>query len=120
VLRIIGILIFTSVLFAKTPYEKGKEIYMEKGCYSCHGIKADGMHNYPSLANRAKGYLAYKLQRFRDKISDNQQQEMMIPFAVGLSNDDINNLTTFFTDYKDDELEERYDDSFEVHGDGGS
>jgi cytochrome c553 len=109
-----------SSLYAKTAYEKGKELYMESGCYSCHGIKAEGMHNYPRLANRAKGYLSYKLKRFRDKLSDNQQQEMMIPFALGLSDEDIENLTTFFYEYKDEETRERYDDSYQTHGDGGS
>jgi len=93
---------------------------MEKGCFSCHGNKAEGLHKYPYLANRAKGYLTYKLNRFRDKMSDNQQQDMMIAFAVGLSDEDINYLTTFLNEYKDDNLAERYDDSFQTHGDGGS
>jgi cytochrome c553 len=113
-------LLFFSFSFAKSSYEKGKTLYMEKGCYGCHGNKAEGMHRYPYLANRAKGYLTYKLNRFRDKLSDNQQQEMMIPFAVGLSDEDIDDLTTFLYEYKDDELEEKYDDSYEVYGDGGS
>ena len=112
-------LLFSSS-YAKTPYEMGKTIYMEKGCFSCHGSKAEGMHMYPRLANRAKGFLTYKLNRFRSKLSDNQQQEMMIPFAVGLSDTDIDYLTTFFTEFVEDELKERYDDSFQTHGDGGS
>ena len=93
---------------------------MGKGCFSCHGNKAEGLHRYPSLANRAKGYLAYKLKRFRDKISDNQQQEMMIPFATSLSDAEIENLTTYMTDYVDEKNTERYDDSFNTWGDGGS
>ncbi|MDD5202844.1 MAG: c-type cytochrome, partial [Sulfurimonas sp.] len=68
---------------AQTPYEMGKNTYMQKGCYSCHGNNLEGLHRYPKLSNRAKGFLSYKLKRFRDKISDNQQQEMMIAFAVG-------------------------------------
>jgi len=75
---------------------------------------------YPRLANRSKGYLSYKLKHFRERKADNQQQEMMIDFAVGLSDEDIDNLTTFFTDYKEDDLAEKYDDSYEVYGDGGS
>lgn len=112
--------LITAFLFANTPYKKGKTLYMEKGCFSCHGNKAEGLHRYPYLANRAKGYLTYKLNRFRDKISDNQQQDMMIAFAVGLSDKDIDNLTTFLYEYKDDDLAESYDDSFQTHGDGGS
>lgn len=120
-MRFIVLILFISIfLDAKTSYELGKELYMSKGCFSCHGNKADGLHNYPSLANRAKGFLSYKLKRFRDKKADNQQQEMMIAFALDLSDSDIDNLTTFFTDYVDEELEERYDDSYQIHGDGGS
>ena len=116
---VISCLIIT-LAYAKTPYELGKRLYLQKECYSCHGHKAEGMHTYPALANRAKGYMAYKLKRFRSKLSDNQQQEMMIPFAVGLSDEDIENLTTFMYDFVDDDSGERYDDSYQVSGDGGS
>ena len=109
-----------SYIQAKTPYEKGKELYIAKACYSCHGHKLEGMHRYPRLANRAKGYLSYKLKHFRSGKADNQQQEMMISFATALSDEDIDNLTTFFRDYVDEEVSERYDDSYEVYGDGGS
>lgn len=105
---------------AQTPYQKGKEVYMSKGCYSCHGNSLEGLHKYPKLANRAKGFLSYKLKRFRDKISDNQQQEMMIAFAVGLSDEEIENLTTFMQEYVEDALSEKYNDSFTIQGDGGS
>ena len=109
-----------SFLDAQTSYQQGKMLYMQKGCFSCHGNKAEGLHRYPYLANRAKGYLTYKMKRFRDKISDNQQQDMMIAFALDLSDEEIENLTTFLHEYKDDDLGERYDDRFQTHGDGGS
>ncbi len=117
---IILIFFIFSFVDAKTPYELGKELYMGKGCFSCHGSRLEGMHMYPSLANRAKGFLTYKLKRFRDKLSDNQQQKMMIAYAVSLSDNDIENLTTFMTDFVDKKSEESYDDSFETWGDGGS
>ena len=112
-------LIFT-FSYAQTSYNIGKNIYMQKGCYSCHGTKAEGMHEYPRLANRAKGFLTYKLKRFRSKLSDNQQQEMMIPFAVGLSDIDIENLVIYLYEFKEEDLGEKYDDSYQTHGDGGS
>ena len=120
-MRFITLFIFIStLLFAKTPYELGKELYMGKGCFSCHGNKASGLHNYPALANRAKGFLTYKLERFRARESDNQQQEMMVGYAIGLSDKEIDYLTTFFAEYVDDENAESYDDAYEEHGDGGS
>lgn len=113
-------LLFFSFSHAKTAYESGKILYMQKGCYSCHGTKLEGLHKYPYLANRAKGYMIYKLKQFRSKISDNQQQEMMIPFAVDLSDDDIENLATYINEFVAQESSEKYDDSYQIHGDGGS
>ena len=114
------VLLIFSHSVAKSSYEKGKELYVAKACYACHGHKLEGIHRYPRLANRAKGYLSYKLKHFRQRKADTQQQEMMIDFALTLSDEDIDNLTTFFTDYKEDSLQEKYDDSYEVYGDGGS
>ena len=107
-------------LDADVTYENGKKLYKQKGCSGCHGVKLEGMHLYPYLANRAKGFLTYKLKRFRAQEADNQQQEMMIPFAKNLSDKDINALTTYMNQYIDDSVSERYDDSYYREGDGGS
>jgi len=117
------ILIFLFILLfleAKTPYEKGQELYLAKVCYSCHGHKLEGMNNFPRLANRAKGYMAYKLKRFRSKKADSQAQEMMITYSVDLSDEDIENLTSYMYEFVDVESSESYDYSVENHGDGGS
>lgn len=111
--------LFTSLFGFSENYKAGKALYFEKGCNGCHGTKAEGMNTYPALANRAKGFMAYKLRRFRDEISDKQIQEMMIPFAMGLSDLEIEQLTTFLNEYVD-EQKERYDIEFTTEGDGGS
>lgn len=113
-------LLFSLSKATKTSYELGKELYVAKACYSCHGHKAEGMNTFPALANRAKGYMVYKLRRFRSKKADTQAQEMMITYSVGLSDEDIDHLATFMQDYVDEESTERYDDSYETYGDGGS
>lgn len=105
---------------ADTIYEKGKKLYKQKGCGGCHGTRLEGMHLYPYLANRAKGFLTYKLKRFRSREADNQQQEMMIPFAMNLSDEEIDYLTTYMNEYVDESSNGRYDDSFYQEGDGGS
>ncbi len=117
---IIGILLLFLSLEAETSYEKGKALYIAKACYSCHGHKLEGMNTFPYLANRAKGYMKYKLKRFRSKQADTQAQEMMITYSVDLSDEDIDDLTTYMQDFVEDEAAERYDTSFETHGDGGS
>lgn len=108
------------ILDADSLYEKGEKIYKQKGCGSCHGVRLEGMHRYPYLANRAKGFLIYKLKRFRSRKADNQQQEMMIPFAKDLSDKDIEALGTYMNEYVDKSAEKSYDYSFSREGDGGS
>ena len=117
---IIIFFLLVSFLYAETSYEIGKKLYVKKRCYSCHGNKLEGMHQYPHLANRAKGYMTYKLKYFRAKKADTQQQDIIIAFAIGLSDKEIDNLTTFMYEYVDEESAERYDDSYQVSGDGGS
>ena len=112
-------LTFTALMSASTDYETGKILYFEKGCNGCHGTKAEGMNTYPPLANRARGFLAYKLRRFRSEISDKQIQEMMIPFAIGLSDKEIDQLALFLNEFVDEQTE-RYDIEFTSEGDGGS
>lgn len=100
-------------------YERGKTLYFQKGCSNCHGSRAEGTGNFPYLANRAKGFLAYKLRTFRKGVADNARQEMMIGFATGLSDAQIDALATFLSDYRDEQTE-RYDTEFQTWGDGGS
>jgi hypothetical protein len=44
----------------------------------------------------------------------------MIAFAISLSDAEIENLVNYMVNYVEDENAERYDDSFQTHGDGGS
>lgn len=117
---IVVFLFLFSYAQASQSYEKGKKLYLAKVCYSCHGHKLEGMNTFPYLANRAKGYMAYKLKRFRSKKADTQAQEMMITYSIHLSDEDIENLTTYMYEYIDEESSESYDYSVENHGDGGS
>ena len=64
--------------------------------------------------------MSYKLTRFRAKISENQQQDMMIPFALGLSDDDIENLSVYMYEFVKEQNDKKYDDKFYREGDGGS
>ena len=112
-------LTFSALFSEEGLYERGKVLYFEKGCNGCHGTKAEGMATYPSLANRARGFMVYKLKRFRSEISDKQIQEMMIPFAKGLSDQEIEDLALYLNEYVDEQTD-RYDIEFTTEGDGGS
>ena len=66
---------------ASELYDRGRTLYFQNGCSNCHGSRAEGTGNYPLLANRAKGFLAYKLETFRKGIAETPMQEMMIGAA---------------------------------------
>lgn len=109
----------TTLSFADpTLYESGKKLYFAKGCNGCHGINADGSNQYPPLAHRRKAFLVTKLNGYRAKQASNQLSQMMIPFALGLSDREIDALTTFFSEYK--ETKRRTTTPFSISGDGGS
>lgn len=102
-----------------TAYGKGEKLYFSKGCNGCHGTNASGINEYPSLANRAKGFLIYKLKKYRNGEISNQQALLMTPYAGSLNDEEIDLITTFLHEYVDNSTD-RYDDSYETHGDGGS
>lgn len=103
---------------AETSYDIGKKLYFTKGCSGCHGISATGSNQYPSLAYRRKPFLAHKLGEYRAKKGSTQQSQMMIPFAVGLSDREIDALTTFLSEYH--ETKSNYKPDTSPRGDGGS
>ena len=106
------------VAAADRMYSDGKKLYFAKGCNGCHGIDAKGLAQYPGLAYRPKAFLTYKLQRYRNKIADTQQAQMMIPFAQGLSDTQIQLLVNFFTTYHEEESHDK--STHTSRGDGGS
>jgi cytochrome c553 len=103
----------------RNTYIYGETLYFSKGCNGCHGIKGEGLNQYPKLANVKKSDLIKKLEQFRKGISTNQQQEMMIPFAQSLTDEEIDGLTTFLSEFEDTQTES-YNPSYETWGDGGS
>ena len=115
------ILLFVSTLAlfaAPSAYDQGKKLYFEKGCNGCHGISASGSGQYPALAFRRKPFLMTKLKGYRAKQGTTQLSQMMIPFAIALSDIQIDALTTFFSEFKEGSIPAKRD--FNIKGDGGS
>lgn len=99
-------------------YGEGKKVYFSKGCNGCHGVDAKGLAQYPGLAYRPKAFLNYKLQRYRKKIADTQQAQLMIPFAEHLTDTQIQMLITFLSDYHEEASHQTTEGR--IKGDGGS
>lgn len=107
-----------SAYAAPSLYDEGKRIYFSKGCNGCHGVDAKGSAAYPSLAYRRKAFLSSKLQQYRKKVAPTQQAELMVPFAQMLNDRQIDALTTFFSEYREEKSQYKQDQS--SRGDGGS
>jgi len=101
-------------------YDRGETLYLKNGCNTCHGNDGEGGGSYPHLANRAKGYLAYRLRQFRAGKASTPGEELMIGFASGLSDDDIDAVTTFLSDHHAADDEDQYIRPFDTTGGGSS
>jgi cytochrome c553 len=94
------ILILTSILsnvaIAESSFDRGKEKSVT--CSACHG--ADGNSNnkmYPRLAGQYKNYLIHSLRAYK---SGSRQNAIMSGFAAGLSDQDIIDLSTYYSKQK--------------------
>lgn len=115
------LIVFLAPIFlygAPDMYQTGKKLYFANGCSGCHGISASGTNQYPALAFRRKPFLMSKLKNYRSKQGTTQQSQMMIPFALGLSDRDIDALTTFLSEFH--ENKSNYKPDLSARGDGGS
>ena len=108
-----------ALMAAPSAYDQGKKLYFGKGCNGCHGVSAAGTNTYPSLAYRRKAFLTYRLQQLRTKQGNTQLAQMMIPFAMGLSDKEIDALTTFLSEYHENS-KEKYSPDDSNTGDGSS
>jgi len=100
-------------------YNTGKKLYFSKGCSGCHGVSATGNGQYPSLAYRRKTFLDYRLKQLRAKQGNTQLASMMIPFAMELNDTQIDALSTFLSNYHENN-KKRYEPGNSNAGDGGS
>lgn len=108
-----------ALMAAPSVYDQGKKLYFAKGCNGCHGISATGSNVYPALAYRRKAFLTYRLNQLRAKQGNTQLAPMMIPFAMALTDTEIDALTTFLSDYHETD-KKKYSPDDSNTGDGSS
>jgi len=107
----LGLILFVGYIYAATAqYNRGELLYYSKGCNGCHGSSAEGGGSFPRLANKNKNYLIKRLYYFKQGKSSNQMQQMMIPFALKLSDAQIKDLAMYLSEHKIEETEELSDD----------
>ena len=89
-------LCFNYQAIADSSYDRGKEKSVT--CSACHG--GDGNSNnkmYPRLAGQYKNYLIHSLNAYK---SGDRKNVIMSGFATGLSEQDIIDLSTYYSKQK--------------------
>ena len=101
-------------------YNNGEILYYQKGCSSCHGTQAQGLHNFPKLANKKAYKLRNKLLAYRADQVKTPQASVMTGYAKNLKESEMDDIIEYLSKYKKRVNEEEYNDAYEEWGDGGS
>ena len=65
-------------------------------CAACHGAEGISANDlWPNLAGQKPGYLTKQMKAFRD---GDRKDPMMSPMAATLTDEDIANLTAYYSD----------------------
>tara|TARA_B100000282_G_C31518521_1_gene392782 strand:+ start:324 stop:650 length:327 start_codon:yes stop_codon:yes gene_type:complete len=90
------IFLLCNQVHADPSYDRGKEKSVT--CSACHGT--DGNSNnkmYPRIAGQYKNYLIHALNAYK---SGERENAIMAGFAAGLSEQDIIDLSTYYSKQK--------------------
>ena len=91
------ILVLSGNVLANGSISKGKETYLK--CVGCHGEKAEGIVG-PTLKNKDKSTIINLLKKYRNSEVIGPMSSMMIPMAIGLTDEEIENLANYITQIK--------------------
>ncbi|MGR9052915.1 MAG: c-type cytochrome [Gammaproteobacteria bacterium] len=92
-LLVLAGLVYVSASANAADVKAGEE--KAKTCAGCHGADGNsGNAQYPILAGQQPMYLSGQLKAFKD---GSRKAPMMQGIAAGLSDDDIDNLSAYFT-----------------------
>lgn len=118
--KILITVVLLSQLAFSANYEKGEILYYQKGCTSCHGNQAQGLHAFPKLANIPAVKLRKKLLAYRADAVKTPQASIMTRYAKNLKEEEMEHIIEYLSKYTKVVSDEQYDDSYEAWGDGGS
>jgi cytochrome c len=82
--------------------EKGKNLYTEKLCQTCHGPDANTPlgPGYPKLAGQDETYIANQIIAIRDQKRTNSLSAAMLGFTIGLTDENIADLAAWIASVK--------------------
>ncbi len=68
-------------------------------CASCHGAQGQGMGIFPKISGQSAGYVADKLKAYRAGETVGPNSALMIPQALGLSDEAIADLAAYIASF---------------------
>ena len=93
---IILVINLISYSHADSAFERGKEKSVT--CSACHGVDGNSdTKMYPKLAGQYKNYLVHALSSYKN---GDRKNAIMGGFAAGLSEQDIIDLSTYYSKQK--------------------
>tara|TARA_B100000900_G_scaffold317207_1_gene276204 strand:+ start:73 stop:393 length:321 start_codon:yes stop_codon:yes gene_type:complete len=96
ILAICLIINLTSFAYADSAFERGKDKSVT--CSACHGTDGNSETKmYPKLAGQYKNYLVHALSSYKN---GDRKNAIMSGFAAGLSDQDIIDLSTYYSKQK--------------------
>ncbi len=101
-LKITCIFLLTVFVFVPLSYAGGKELYVAKGCVSCHGEggKKALLPNYPVLVGQNSAYLVQQTKDIKSGARANAQSAVMKPFTLALSEAEIKQIADYLAKQK--------------------
>ena len=88
-------LLIPLIVFAEQ--REGEKIYMSMGCYGCHGVRGEGIGDYPKIGGKPAEYLKTKLHNLQKGIGYTSKRDLMIPFAKGLDERQIDAVSLYLS-----------------------
>ena len=95
-------LVFSSVFLpllsasGESSLERGQRI-SQTSCVACHGPKGVSFNpDWPSLYGQGENYLKKQLEAYR---SGDRQDDLMTPFALTLTDQDIADVSAYFAQF---------------------
>lgn len=101
---------------------RAKQLYLNNGCSSCHGLYGEGIGSAPRLQGKPAALLKERLTRLKAGKTRTPDGTVMVSFAKNLTDTQIELLSRWLSTLKKEEETQHYelDNFFDNTGDGSS
>jgi len=92
-----GLVLFSAAVALAQSAKAGKDLYVAKGCVSCHGPdgKMPLQPLYPKLAGQNAPYLVQQLKAFKTQQRKSGQSVLMFGMAAQLSDSEMEQISAY-------------------------